>query len=167
MAIGGETLVAVVVALAGVDHHTSFGVAVLVAWACVARRLAGRFKSARQADRGFNAAPLYLIVLPIVAAALKFTLVESAVEASRLRAIDESAALVSDIERYRDVQGHYPRSLQSLWDDYRPSVVCIQRFRYEARWRLLQRVLRALRDCVGSEGNRDVQQAGRAGFFQS
>ena len=44
---------------------------------------------------------------------------------------EEVRGLITDIERYREAHGHYPRSLQSLWDDYRPPVVGIERFRYE------------------------------------
>jgi hypothetical protein len=132
-AIGVTTLVAVVVALGSVvDHHYSAGIVVLALWAYAATRLGGRLKSARGAvERAFNPAPLYLIVLPIVAAAFKFTLVGPAAEFSRNRAIDDSATLVRDIERYRDTHGQYPRSLESLWDDYRPSVKCVERFHYE------------------------------------
>jgi hypothetical protein len=132
-AIGVATLVAVVVALGSVvDHHFSAGFVALALWAYVATRLAGILKSARRpAKRTFNPAPLYLILLPIVAAAFKFALVGRAAEVSRNRAIDGSAALIRDIERYRDTHGYYPRSLQSLWDDYRPSVKCVERFHYE------------------------------------
>jgi hypothetical protein len=133
VAIGAATLVALVAALgAGVDHHYSFGVGLLVVWAYVAVRLAGRLKASRgAADRGFNPAPLYMIVLPLVAAVFKFTLLAPAGEASRLRSIDGSAALIRDIEQYWVTHGHYPHSLLSLWDDYRPSAICVERFHYE------------------------------------
>jgi hypothetical protein len=127
------TLVAIVVAMgATVDHHLSLALVVLALWAFCACRLAARLKVLRNAaERTFNPAPLYLIVLPVVAAILKFTLVVPASEFSRNWAIDESANLIREIERYREAHGHYPRSLQSLWDDYRPSVVGIKRYNYE------------------------------------
>lgn len=132
-ALATSSLVALVVSLGSLaDHHVSTGVAALIAWICAATRLAGRLATRRRTGtRTFNPAPLYLIVWPLVAAALEFTLLDPALEASRTRAIDESASLIAAIERYRERQGRYPSSLQSLWDDYRPSRVGVRRYGYE------------------------------------
>jgi hypothetical protein len=131
--IGAATLVAIVVSFgAAIDHHLSFGLGVIVIWAYLAFRLTARLKAMRDAEvPAFNLAPIYLVVLPIVAAVFKFTLVGHAAELSRNRAIDDSVRIISDIERYRDTHGHYPPSLHSLWDDYRPSVIGVQRYHYE------------------------------------
>lgn len=132
-ALAMSSLVALVVSLASpVDHHASAGVGVFAVWIYAATRLAGRLATRRRAGtRTFNPAPIYLIVWPLVAAALEFTLMGPALEASRTRAIDESARLIGDIERYRERHGRYPLSLQSLWDDYRPSRVGVRRYGYE------------------------------------
>ena len=132
--ICAATIVAMVVALgaAAVDNHLSLGLGVIALWAVCASRLASRLRASRNAAaRTFNPAPLYLIALPLVAAVLTFTLVAPASERSRNLSIDRSARLITDIERYRDAHGHYPVSLQSLWDDYRPSVVGVKRYHYE------------------------------------
>lgn len=131
--ICASTIVAIVVSLgAAVDNHFSLGLGVIAVWAYVAFRLAARLKARRNAEVWtFNPAPLYLVVLPIVAAVFEFTLVGPAAEFSRNRAIDDSARIISDIERYRDAHGHYPQSLHSLWDDNRPSVIGIKRYHYE------------------------------------
>ena len=81
--------------------------------------------------RTFNPAPLYLVVVPLVAAVPAFTLVGRAVEFSRNRAIDNSARLIGDIERYYDARGHYPPSLLALHPDYKPLVVGIEKYQYE------------------------------------
>lgn len=75
--------------------------------------------------------PLYLVILPLVAAGFKFTLVASAVEFSRNRAIDNGAAFIADIERYHSAHGRYPHSLQSLHEDYSPGVTGVERYHYE------------------------------------
>lgn len=131
--IAASTLVVIVVSLGAlVDHHPSLGLAVLGLWVYTATRLASRLMARRRAaPRTFNPGPLYLIVWPLVAAALEFTLVGPALESSRTRAIDGSARLIGDIERYRDRHGRYPASLQSLWDDYRAPLVGIRRYHYE------------------------------------
>jgi hypothetical protein len=131
--ICAATIVAIVVSFgAGIDQHQSLGLVVIAIWAYVAVRLTARLKAMRDAEvPTFNPAPIYLVVLPIVAAVFKFTLVPQAAEFSRNRAIDDSSRIISDIERYRDTHGHYPQSLQSLWDDYRPSVIGVKGYCYE------------------------------------
>jgi hypothetical protein len=111
----------------------SLGFAVLALWLYCAFRLARRLKAMRQVEtRVFNPAPLYLIVVPVVAAILTFTQVGRAIEFSRNRAIENSAQLIHDIERYRESRGHYPPSLLALHqDDYKPSVIGIDRYQYE------------------------------------
>ncbi len=132
--IVGSSLVAVVVSFAAFATYAgpSVTVGLIALWVFCAWRLVSRLKSMRsEAVRSFNPAPLYLIVLPIVAAIFTFTLVGPAAEFSRNRAIDNCAGLIADIERYRDVHGHYPRSLHSLHEDYDPLVIGIKRYHYE------------------------------------
>jgi hypothetical protein len=127
------TLVAIVASVGAViDSHQSAGVAALALWAYCASGLAAGLRARRNTERAtLNVAPLYLVVLPTLAAVLTFTVIVPASEFSRNRAIDASARLIADIERYRDAHGHYPVSLQSLWDDYRPPVIGIERYHYE------------------------------------
>jgi hypothetical protein len=131
--LGAATLVVIIVSLGAIiDNHQSAGVVVLTLWAYCASRLAAGLRARRAAKSAtLSAAPVYLVVLPTLAAALTFTVIAPASESSRNRAIDASARLIADIERYRDAHGHYPVSLQSLWDDYRPPVIGIERYRYE------------------------------------
>jgi hypothetical protein len=133
-AIGLSSIVVVAVSLAAFATNVGLSVAlgVIILWTWCAWRLTAKLKTIRSTDvRTFNAAPLYLIVLPLVAAVCKFTLLAHAAEFSRNRAIDNSARLISDIERYRDVHGHYPRALNSLNEDYQPGVIGVNRYQYE------------------------------------
>jgi hypothetical protein len=115
-----------------IDAHLSFGVCVLLLWAYIAFRLVVWLRQERQDDQsGFNPLPLYLVILPLVAASFKFTLVAPAVELSRSRAIQNSATLIADIENFYKARGHYPHSLQSLNEDYKPQVVGVERYHYE------------------------------------
>lgn len=118
--------------IAWISVGRSLGLAVFALWAYCAFRLARAVKALKRAEvRPFNPAPLYLIVVPVVAAILTFTQVGRAIEFSRNRAIENSAPLINDIERYRDARGHYPPSLLSLHKDYKPGVVGIDRYQYE------------------------------------
>ena len=74
---------------------------------------------------------LCLTVLPIAVVALQWAVVPAAVEFSRNRAIRNSEALISEIERYHATNGRYPVSLQGLWPDYKPGIMGIERYRYE------------------------------------
>ena len=75
--------------------------------------------------------PIALIVVPLAATAARATLVESASVWSRDRAIANSAEIVRDIERFRERTGAYPVAVNSLWPDYHPGVIGIDRYRYE------------------------------------
>lgn len=56
----------------------------------------------------------YIVVLPLVALIAKFTLVGYASVFSRNHAIDNSAPMIADIERFREAKGQYPRSLVAV-----------------------------------------------------
>jgi len=131
--IGAATVVALIVSFgAFINIGPSLGLGMIALWAYCAVRFAGKLKAMAIAEvRTFNPAPLYLVVVPIVAAAFKFTLVAPAVEFSRSRAIRNSARLIADVEHYRAANGRYPVSLLSVWEDYRPGIIGIEAYRYE------------------------------------
>ena len=110
----------------------SFGGIVLVVGIYVLLRLGSRLKEMKGAThQGVSPIALYLIILPITAALLRFLVVPPAIEFSRSRAIRNSTELIADIERYRAARGRYPPSLLSLHEDYEPSVIGIEQFQYE------------------------------------
>ncbi|MGH9373713.1 MAG: hypothetical protein ACRD15_19505, partial [Vicinamibacterales bacterium] len=39
--------------------------------------------------------------------------------------------IISDIERFRERTGAYPVAISSVWPDYHPGVIGIERYRYE------------------------------------
>ena len=67
---------------------------------------------------GFNPVPLYLVIIPTTTLLAQVTLAVPAMEFSRNRAIDTSAELIGDIERYHAAHGGYPKSLSGLHPDY-------------------------------------------------
>jgi hypothetical protein len=75
--------------------------------------------------------PVALIVVPIVTVAARITLFKPAAVWSRNRAIANTAEIIRDIERFRERTGAYPVALNSLWPDYRPGIIGIDRYRYE------------------------------------
>lgn len=83
--------------------------------------------------RGAGALPYYLVAVPIGAALLQFTLIKSAVEYSRNRAILNSAPLIAAIEQHHSANGRYPTSLQAVHADFKPGVIGIPQYHYEAR----------------------------------
>ena len=94
--------------------------------------MAVRAKGLKTAEtENFNAAPIYLVILPIVGAIFQFSLMGRAVEFSRNRAIMNCAPLISEIEQYHKANGMYPISLLALWPDYKPSVIGIKQYHYE------------------------------------
>ncbi len=93
------------------------------------RRRIAILRTARPAWRGAPA--LYLLIVPLAVFLVQQALVPRAVEFSRDRAIRNAALLIADIERHRAARGTYPSSLLSVWKDYSPSVIGIERYHYE------------------------------------
>ena len=107
------------------------GLAVLVAWLVVLRRAYVWFKARTSTAQIQSALPYYLVIVPVVVVLLQYALLERAVEFSRNRAIQNSAPLLSSLEKYRQVNGRYPASLQAVWPDFLPYVVGIEKYHYE------------------------------------
>jgi hypothetical protein len=105
----------------------TFALAVVIVVA-ITRRLAGFRTTPPDA---VSAWAVYLTVVPLAVFVLQLALVRPAVERSRDRAIRNAAPLIADIERYRAERGRYPVSLLSVWKDYSPSVIGIDRYQYE------------------------------------
>ncbi len=78
-----------------------------------------------------NLAPLWLVFVPLVLVAFRTAVLPGAADWSRDRAIRHGAALISEIESFRQRTGRYPLSLQSLNQDVPTGVVGIERFHYE------------------------------------
>jgi hypothetical protein len=91
--------------------------------------LVRRLKNAPR--RGLNPVPCYLIILPSVVALALLAFGGRAKEFSRRRAMDNAAALIDDIEAYRQRTGRYPESLHSEIEDYKPLIRGIERYSYE------------------------------------
>ena len=128
----GSSIVAAAVSLsAAMSVGRSFGVLTIALWIYSVSRLIPRLKMMRNIERGaLNPVPLYLTVVPIAALLGQLVLDGPAVEHSRNRAIDNSAEVVNDIERFHAAHGRYPGSLLAVWPDYKPSVVGIRQFHY-------------------------------------
>jgi hypothetical protein len=109
----------------------SLGFGVLAAWLAAVARTVPRLKLLKRPERRLNAAPLYLLVVPLAVAAVRLSWLDRASEACRERAMRDSAALLNDIEKYRATYGYYPVSLLALHTDYEPSIMGIKQFHYE------------------------------------
>lgn len=76
--------------------------------------------------------PVCLAVVPVLLVIFLFTVLPIAADWSRQRAIQHSAALISQIESFRQRCGRYPESLQALNRDFPTGVIGVERFLYEA-----------------------------------
>lgn len=129
-AIVATSLVAIFVALGAFIHlGLSLGFITLALWSYVVTRLVPRLKTTVR--ESFHPAPLYLVCIPVVVALVQWTMMPRAVEFSRNYAIQQSAALINDIEGYQKANGRYPASLAALWPDYKPGVIGIEQYHYE------------------------------------
>ena len=78
-----------------------------------------------------RSAALALIVVPLAATAARVAFVAPAAQSSRERVIANSAEIIRDIERFRERTGVYPAAISSLWPDYHPGIIGVERYRYE------------------------------------
>lgn len=135
-AIASIVVLSIVALVASIGAITtsgfSFVVIALVLWTYGIWRIIPKLKRLKNTENiGFNPTPLYLIVIPIVVFLFQFTLVGPATEFSRNLAIEKSAALIQEIEEYRNANGYYPKSLLAEWHDYEPSIIGIKQYYYE------------------------------------
>lgn len=86
---------------------------------------------AKTEKQGFDATPLYLILIPLLVLLARFAFITTTVEFSRNHAIENSRMLIQDIEAFHSRNGRYPESLLSELEDYDPGVIGIPRYYYE------------------------------------
>jgi len=80
---------------------------------------------------GHNFIPYYLIFIPMTVWFIRMTFIERVKNDSTDFVIKQSELLIQDIEAYKKNNGHYPLSIQSTIEDYKPAVTGIERFHYE------------------------------------
>jgi len=126
------TCVALILALfATLSVGNAFGVLTLGISGYVLIRLIPRLKRLKSAgDPPVHPAPLYLVLLPLLALASQLALAGPVARWSRDRAIANAGEFIADIEQYRARHGRYPVSLQAQNRDYDPHVVGIERYVY-------------------------------------
>lgn len=107
------------------------GASMLVIGGLAIRRIVRLPSSINEEGAKRYAFPLWLVIPPLMTLLLQQGSLGRATEFSIRRAIAFSAPLIADIEAYKASRGHYPRSLRSVWSDYAPSVIGIDRFHYE------------------------------------
>ena len=85
-------------------------------------------------NRSFNATPLYLLSIPLIAFALRWFFIGPVSDQARNYAIKQGEKLIYSIEKYYDQRGEYPESIDDLAYRYeisKPFVMGIDNFQYE------------------------------------
>jgi len=109
----------------------SFGVLTLAFWLSTILRLRPGLRALKETEGdGFNSAPVYLIVIPLIVLVAQILLARPATEFSRNHVIANGAELIEDIEQYHATYGRYPEALLAVWKDYYPDIVGIEKFHY-------------------------------------
>lgn len=78
-----------------------------------------------------NIMTCYFIFIPLMVLFIRVTCLETVKNRTTEFVIQQSEPLIQDIEAYKDANGHYPVSLLSTIEDYKPRVSGIPRFHYE------------------------------------
>jgi hypothetical protein len=75
--------------------------------------------------------PALIAVAPILVLTAQTMLVDAVATRARNRVLTNATPFIEEIERYRTRHGAYPQSLFSIWGDYKPSIVGVERYHYE------------------------------------
>lgn len=78
-----------------------------------------------------NIVPYCFVFIPLVVFLIRMTFLETVKNTTTDFVIKQSEQLIQDIETYKKSNGHYPVSLLSTIEDYKPRVSGIPRFHYE------------------------------------
>jgi hypothetical protein len=126
------TGVALILALfATLSVGNAFGVLTFASWVYVLVRLMPRLTRLKSAEgRRFQPAPLYLVLLPVVALGSQLAMAAPMARWSRNRAIVNAAGFIADIEQSRARHGRYPASLQAQNRDYHSDVIGVEQYLY-------------------------------------
>ncbi|MFN2440009.1 MAG: hypothetical protein ABR503_12475, partial [Chitinophagaceae bacterium] len=88
----------------------------------------------RTPSKAFNAAPLYLLSIPIIAFTVRAFFIGPVSDYSRNYAIERGQKLINFIENYYTQRGDYPDSIEDLYWKYdipKPSIMGINEFKYQ------------------------------------
>jgi hypothetical protein len=125
--------IALLITVAAVSvNHPALGVLLGIVAGFGIQAAYRRTRAAFQRAGGLHSSfPLALVCVPAALVAFIVVALPRVASWSRDRAIQRSAALIAEIESFRQQRGHYPVSLQALHPDFPTGVVGIDRFLYE------------------------------------
>lgn len=83
-----------------------------------------------EANAGFNATPVSLILVPTAVLLAQLGIAGPMTAMSRDRAMTNSAEMIADIEAYYASYGAYPVTLVATYSDYSPGVVGVEAYQY-------------------------------------
>jgi len=130
-ALAVSIIVALITSLgAFANHSLSMAVITILIYVFTFPKIVFRVKQIKN-NKSFNPTPVYLVCIPIIVVLIRSLLIVPAIEFSRNYAIKQGEQYIQDIESYYKRNGHYPVSLHSLWNDYRPSIRGIKQYHYE------------------------------------
>ena len=126
------TFVALILALfATLSVGKAFGILTLAIWVYIVIQLIPKLKRLKNGTGDdVNAAPLYLIALPILTLILQLVLAAPVTQWSKSHVISNANEFIGDIEKYYAQYGQYPLSLQAQNKDYYPDVVGVEKYVY-------------------------------------
>lgn len=95
-------------------------------------------KLKRKTEYKFNPAPLYIVLIPVIAMLTSKFAVEKAAALTRENAITKAEPLIAAIEKYKTENGEYPENLERLKENYirempKSSIMEMRAFQYVKR----------------------------------
>lgn len=95
--------------------------------------------------------PFYFIFIPLTVIFVRLTFLEKVKNNSTNYAIRQCELLIQDIETYKKTNGHYPLSLLSTIEDYKPLISGIPRFHYELKGNAYNIYFEQISNMLGTE----------------
>ncbi len=95
-------------------------------------------KLKKKTDYKFNPAPLYIVLIPVLALLTSKFAVEKIAALTREKTIAKTQPVIAAIEKYKTENGEYPENLESLSGKYiqeipKPNLMGMRAYQYEKR----------------------------------
>jgi hypothetical protein len=143
-------VIILVAALAAFGSHNRFSAIIILILGTYVF-LKSRNKLNHLFAKNSKSTPYYFIIIPLIVFLIRIGFMEKAKNYTTYFVIKQSEQLIHDIEAYKKANGHYPVSLQSTIEDYKPSVSGIERFHYELSGDAYNLYFEQVSDIIGTQ----------------
>lgn len=145
------------------SHSNFFALIILGVGVFALSKNSDKAKNSKSQSTTHNITAYCFIFIPLSVLLVRMAFLEKAKDKSTNFVINQSEQFIRDIEAYKRRNGHYPISLRSTIEDYKPSICGIERFQYEPNGKSYNLYFEQFSDIPGT---REIVMYNRLGEHQ-